>query len=88
MGISHSITVKKRIKNAHSQRQKNGVKRLSSKLFVWKGFIIEGNAEGACGGGEGPLFHIFSTFPMVAYLSFYADLNPHGTKRGEKKLLE
>ena len=34
-----------------------------SKPFVWKDFMIEGNVEGACGGG-GNFLH-FSTFTVV-----------------------
>ena len=37
----------------------------NSKPFDSKDFIIEGNIEGACGGGEKPFYHISSTFTGV-----------------------
>ena len=55
------------------QLQKVKVFTFNSKQFDWKDFIIEGNTEGACGGGEGPIFIFFNFYcGWNAYPSFYA----------------
>ncbi len=41
------------------------LKKFNSKPFPWKDYMIEGNAEGACGGGEGPIFNVSNyKFPL------------------------
>ena len=48
--------------NAYPKLKKVRIFTFYSKPFVWKDFIIEGNVEGACEGGEGQFFTFFNFY--------------------------
>ena len=55
----HSFPVqsqKKETKFSIPNDKKGRVVRFGLKMFAWRDIIIEDNAEGACGGGEGPKY--------------------------------